>query len=163
MSLGYLKKLQKVFLLLQNIIKFLFGYTFYYSYIVLLPCQVWLKSVTYYGSYKQKYNLCSVIGETTLAHLSSVQVVACLIPSQFLPLLKHACGETAGHHDGHQKVEVWHQGNVHYISLHNANKTELTLPLKPRGEIIRNPKQEYQWPQNRTCVCIYQNIYLEGI
>ena len=66
LSLGYLKKLQKVFLLFQNLIKFLFGYTFYYSYIGLLPCQVWLKSVTYCGIYEQKFNLCSVIGEMTL-------------------------------------------------------------------------------------------------
>ena len=27
-----------------------------------------------------------------------------------------------------------------------------TLSLKPRGDVIRNPKQGYQWPQNRTHV-----------
>ena len=27
-----------------------------------------------------------------------------------------------------------------------------TLALKPRGDVIRNPKQGYQWPQKWTCV-----------
>ena len=27
-----------------------------------------------------------------------------------------------------------------------------TLALKPRGDVTRNPKQGYQWPQNRTIV-----------
>ena len=27
-----------------------------------------------------------------------------------------------------------------------------TLALKPRGDVTRNPKQAYQWPQKRTCV-----------
>ena len=40
LSLGYLNKLQKVFLLLQNLSQFLFGYTFYYSYIGLFSFQV---------------------------------------------------------------------------------------------------------------------------
>ena len=30
------------------------------------------------------------------------------------------------------------------------------LALKPRGDVTRNPKQGYQWPQNRTCVCVRQ-------
>ena len=33
-----------------------------------------------------------------------------------------------------------------------ANKAEATLALKPRGDVTRNPKQGYQWPQKRTCV-----------
>ena len=27
-----------------------------------------------------------------------------------------------------------------------------------RGDITRNPKQGYQWPQNRTCECVRHNI-----
>ena len=38
-------------------------------------------------------------------------------------------------------------GNVHYCCLCNANKAEPTLALNPRGDITRNPKQGYQWPQ----------------
>ena len=34
----------------------------------------------------------------------------------------------------------------------SANKEELTLALKPRGDITRSPKQGYQWPHKRTCV-----------
>ena len=34
------------------------------------------------------------------------------------------------------------------------NKAELTLALKPRGDVTRNPKQGYQWSQNRTCECV---------
>ena len=32
------------------------------------------------------------------------------------------------------------------------NKAEPTLALKPRGDVTSNPKQGYQWPQNRICV-----------
>ena len=38
------------------------------------------------------------------------------------------------------------------ICLCNVNKAEPTLALKPRGDVTRNPKQGYQWPQKRTCV-----------
>ena len=41
-------------------------------------------------------------------------------------------------------------GNVHYIRLCNVKKAEPTLPLEPTGDITRNSKQGYQWPQNRT-------------
>ena len=34
-----------------------------------------------------------------------------------------------------------------------ATKAELTLALKPRGDVTRNSRQGYQWPQNRTCGC----------
>ena len=33
-----------------------------------------------------------------------------------------------------------------------VNKAEPTLALNPRGDVTRNPKQGYQWPQKRTCV-----------
>ena len=39
-----------------------------------------------------------------------------------------------------------------------ANKAESTLALKPRGDVTRNPKQGYQWPQKRTCVCVRQKL-----
>ena len=48
---------------------------------------------------------------------------------------------------------------VHYIHLHTANKAEPTLTLKPRGHVTRNPKQGCQWPQNRTCECVWQKIF----
>ena len=33
------------------------------------------------------------------------------------------------------------------------NKAELTLSLKPKVDVTRNPKQGYQWPQKgHTCV-----------
>ena len=47
---------------------------------------------------------------------------------------------------------------IHYIRLCNANKAEPTLALKPRGDVTRNPKQGYQWPQNRTCECVRQKF-----
>ena len=44
-----------------------------------------------------------------------------------------------------------------------ANKAELTLTLKPRGD-TRNLKQGYQWPQKRTCIRVRQkhlkNVYI---
>ena len=41
---------------------------------------------------------------------------------------------------------------ITFASARIANKAEPTLALKPRGDITRNPKQGYQWPQKRTCV-----------
>ena len=43
-----------------------------------------------------------------------------------------------------------------------ANKGEPTLALKSRGDITRNPKQGYQWPQNRTCERVRQKTYMRG-
>ena len=48
---------------------------------------------------------------------------------------------------------------IHYICLCNANKAELTLALKPRGDVTRNPKQGCQWPQNRTCEYVWQKYF----
>ena len=48
-----------------------------------------------------------------------------------------------------------------YIMFASAMRIrQPTLALKPRGDVTRNPKQGYQWPQNRTCVCVRQK-YLE--
>ena len=41
---------------------------------------------------------------------------------------------------------------ITFASANIANKAEPTLALKPRGDVTRNPKQGYQWPQKRTCV-----------
>ena len=38
--------------------------------------------------------------------------------------------------------------------LHNVNKVVPALDLKPLGDVTRNPKQGYQWPQNWTCECV---------
>ena len=74
-----------------------------------------------------------------------------------LPLLKHACGES----DQllcwpYTPVEVsyqrWISGNVYHIRLWKVWIRLPTLALKPRGDITRSPKQEYQWPQKWTCV-----------
>ena len=47
-----------------------------------------------------------------------------------------------------------------YITPASAkvNKVEPTLALKPRGDVTRNLKQGYQWPQNRTRVCVRQKF-----
>ena len=39
-----------------------------------------------------------------------------------------------------------------HLPLQKANKAEPTLALNPRGDVTRNPKKGYQWPQKRTCV-----------
>ena len=41
--------------------------------------------------------------------------------------------------------------SIYYTST-KANKAGSTLVLRPRGDVTRNPKQGYQWPQNRTHV-----------
>ena len=44
-----------------------------------------------------------------------------------------------------------------YITFASAMRIrQPALALKPRGDVTRNPKQGYQWPQNRTCVCVRQ-------
>ena len=45
---------------------------------------------------------------------------------------------------------------VQYISFRNANKTELALTFKPRGDVARNPKQGYPWLLNSTCEYVRQ-------
>ena len=54
------------------------------------------------------------------------------------------------------KNEKYHQTFTFYFC--KANKAESTLALKLRGNVSRNPKQMYQWPQNRTCKCVRQDI-----
>ena len=47
-------------------------------------------------------------------------------------------------------------------TLHSPPQCELgrtTLALKPKGDVTRNPKQGYQWPQNRTCECVRQKNF----
>ena len=40
-----------------------------------------------------------------------------------------------------------------YITFASAMRLrQPTLALKPRGDVTRNPKQGYQWPQKWTCV-----------
>ena len=34
-----------------------------------------------------------------------------------------------------------------HLPLQKMNKAEPTLTLKPRGDVTRNPKQGYRWPQ----------------
>ena len=50
---------------------------------------------------------------------------------------------------------------ITFVSAKIANKAEPTLALKPRGEVTRNPKQGYQWPQKRTCV--RQKLFLKKL
>ena len=47
-----------------------------------------------------------------------------------------------------------------YITFASAMRIrQPALALKTRGDITRNPKQGYQWPQNRTCVCVRQKYF----
>ena len=48
-----------------------------------------------------------------------------------------------------------------YITFASAMRImQPTLALKPRGDVTRNPKQGYQWPQKRTCV-FAKNFFLK--
>ena len=85
-----------------------------------------------------------------VAFSASVWVISHSNPSQFLSLLMHvrkrwlSCWPSRGWQLLHK---MWISGHVHYICLHKAATiVELTLALKPRGDVIRNPKQGYQWP-----------------
>ena len=66
---------------------------------------------------------------------------------QILPLLKHACGES----DQllcwlYTPPEVNLREHISCTPPQSSNKAELTLALKPRGDIT-SPKQGYEWPQ----------------
>ena len=54
-----------------------------------------------------------------------------------------------------QEVECSTRGGSQetYITFTSAMRIrQPTLALKPRGDVTRNPKQGYQWPQKWTCV-----------
>ena len=67
----------------------------------------------------------------------------CTFESEPSPTSAHACGEVTG-----CAPVAKRSASVAKI----VNKAEPTLALKPRGDVTRNPKQGYQWPQKRTCV-----------
>ena len=74
------------------------------------------------------------------------------------PPLKHACGEgnwlLCWQYTPAKGVapEVNLRECILRMPLPSANKVEPTLALKPRGDVIRSPKQGYQWPHKWTCV-----------
>ena len=97
-----------------------------------------------------------VVG-TLVARSSSVRAVACSNLRQVPPLQACMWGSDRLH-AGCQEVckcstrgESWGM-YITFASAKIANKAEPTLALKPRGDLTRNPKQGYQWPQKRTCV-----------
>ena len=77
------------------------------------------------------------------------------------PTSADACGEVTGCAPAAKgsacvAPEVDLRECILHLFLQKANKAEATLALKPRGDVNRNPKQGYQWPQNRTCLCVRQ-------
>ena len=77
-----------------------------------------------------------------------------------VPTLLIYLGEVTGCDAGCQKAsrcstrgEIFGGMYITFTPIQEANKAEPTLALKPRGDVTRNPKQEYQWPPKRTCMC----------
>ena len=61
-----------------------------------------------------------------------------------------------GCHAGRQEVgrcrtrgEYQEMCNILHMPPLSSNKAVPTLALKPRGDITRSPKQEYQWPHKK--------------
>ena len=86
-----------------------------------------------------------------VARSSSVRAIARSKPSQVPPLHMHVGSDRL--RAGRQEVgkcstrgESWGM-YITFASAKIANKAEPTLALKPRGDVTRNPKQGYQWPQ----------------
>ena len=75
----------------------------------------------------------------------------CLFESEPSPTSAHACEEVTK-----RLASVAPEVDLRECTLHSppqkVNKAEPTLALKPRGDVTRNLKQGYQWPQKRTCV-----------
>ena len=81
----------------------------------------------------------------------------CLFKSEPTPTSADACWELTGCDADHQdfsRCSTRGGSQQMYITFAStkANKAEPTMALKPRGTITRNPKQGYQWSQNRTCI-----------
>ena len=77
--------------------------------------------------------------------------------SEPTPTSADAGGGVTGSNAGCQEVgrcsaRGGSQGMFITFTSIKANKAEPTAVLKPRGDVTRNLKQGYQWPQNRTCV-----------
>ena len=69
------------------------------------------------------------------------------------------------HHAGHQEFSTCHtrsesHNNIYHVCLCQVQIRLPTLTLKPKGYITRSPKQEYQWPHERTCV---QQFFLKKL
>ena len=76
--------------------------------------------------------------------------IGLLIESGIIPLLNDACGEVTGYHAGSQEVSKCHtRGNIYHLHLCQVQIRLPTLALKPGGDIIRSPKQGYQWPDKK--------------
>ena len=90
---------------------------------------------------------------TMVVHSSSFCAIARLKPSQVPPLHMHVGSLAQWLHARCQEVskcstrgESWGM-YITFASTKIVNKAEHTLALKPRGDVTRNPKQGYQWPQ----------------
>ena len=87
-----------------------------------------------------------------MVSMSDCYVGGLLIESVILLLLKHAYGEVTGCHAGHQEVGrccTRGESEVYYVGFCQVQIRLPTLALKPRGDIIRSPKQGYQWPHKK--------------
>ena len=70
----------------------------------------------------------------------------CTFETEPSPTSAHACGEVTR---GEVNLGEWY---ITFASAKIVNQAEPTLGFETRGDITRNPKQAYQWPQKRTCV-----------
>ena len=67
------------------------------------------------------------------------------------------CGDRTGYAPAAKRsASVAPEVDLRECTLHSplqkVNKAEPTLALNPRGNVTRNPKQGYKWPQKRTCL-----------
>ena len=90
-----------------------------------------------------------------------------LLNPRLIPTSAHAFGEVTRCHAGCEDVgrcstRGGSQGMYITFASAKANNAKPTLALKPRGDITRNSKQEYQWPKNRTHVCVRQTTLKEN-
>ena len=87
-----------------------------------------------------------------------MRAIAHLNSSQFPPLLNHVGKQLGAMPTIKRLAGVAPEMDLWECTLHSplqkkqqqVNKAEPSLVLKPRGDITRNPKQGYRWPQNRT-------------
>ena len=87
-----------------------------------------------------------------------IQDISCPLKSEPSLTFADACGEVIScapttKRLAHVAPEVDLGECTLHLPLQKVNKAEPTLALNPRGDVTRNPKQWYQWPQKRTYVC----------
>ena len=111
--------------------------------IIELSNSLFFKSSTYFSTHPY----------TAVVHNNTLQISYLWNPCNLTSAT--VCGDRTGSTPAAKRsASVGGGSRGTYITFASAMRIrQPTLALKPRGDVTRNPKQGYQWPQKWTCVC----------